>query len=97
MDLNKDARGENMTSEEGGTCQFCEKFRYSIGGCNSAKLKYGGKVKYGVRHYAHWECFLANKGLCAFKALPEWKQKQAPYLLLKEWGISITKAVTGAA
>lgn len=75
-----------MTNESGGTCQFCEKVG-GFTGRNQGRgpLKYTGKVKYGVRHYAHFECFISHKGRTGFMALPGWKQRKFPYLLLKEW------------
>jgi hypothetical protein len=70
------------------TCQFCER-------CNNlghnqprrAPLKYNGKVKYGTRHYAHFECFLEHKGIGAFNSLTSFQQGQFPYKLLESWGI----------
>lgn len=82
-----------MTNEYGGTCQFCEKFNHSgVAHPMGSKLKYDGKVKYGVRHYAHFECFLANKGREGFKTLHGWQQRQFPYFLLKEWGLIPSKS-----
>jgi hypothetical protein len=70
-----------------GTCQFCEKVNGQTGRNQPASLRYEGKLKYGVRHYAHFECFLVNKGVLAFRELPGWKMAQFPYRLLKEWGL----------
>jgi hypothetical protein len=53
-------------------CRFCGDWR-------------GGKVQYGVRHYAHFKCYLdAGKKL---KDLAPWKIKAFPYFLLKERGL----------
>lgn len=70
------------------TCQFCER-------CNSlgtnkprqAPLRFDGKVKYGLRHHAHFECFLERKGRAGFAQLHGWQQRAFPALLLKEWGL----------
>ena len=79
-------------------CQFCEKFS-GVTGRNqpSGELKYEGKVKYGPRHYAHFECFLNHKTEADFKALGAFKIGQFPYQLLKERDYyEIAKAVTRA-
>ncbi len=71
------------------TCQFCEKVNGFTGSNQPADhLKYDGKVKYGVRHYAHLECFLKHKGPEGFYKLPAWKQQSFPALLLKEWSLT---------
>lgn len=83
-------RGYNisMTNEYGGTCQFCEKFSGVTGRTQQRpRLKYDGKVKYGLRHYAHYECFLDHKGRSGFLALHGWQQRGFPYFLLKERGL----------
>lgn len=42
-------------------------------------------VKYGVRHYAHFKCYLdAGKQL---SDLPSWQRGKFPYRLLKERGL----------
>ena len=44
-----------------------------------------GLVKYGVRHYAHFKCYLdAGKSL---DDLHDWQVGQFPYRLLKERGL----------
>lgn len=53
-------------------CRFCDD--------RSQKM-----VKYGVRHYAHFQCYLdAGKPL---SALHEWQRVEFPYRLLKERGL----------
>jgi hypothetical protein len=53
-------------------CRFCKQFE-----TDSMRL-----VKYGVRHYAHYECFLdAGKTL---DDLPRWQVQSFPYFLLKK-------------
>ena len=53
-------------------CRFCGEWR-------------GDKVKYGVRHYAHFKCYLdAGKDLFV---LSRWQVDEFPYLLLKERGL----------
>lgn len=70
------------------TCQFCEKFNGHTGRNQPrTELRYEGKIKYGIRHYAHFECFLEHKGIEGFKALNEFHQHQFPYKLLEIWGI----------
>ncbi len=44
-------------------------------------------VKYEVRHYAHFACFLDLKGTHGLMSLSAWKIKQFPWLLVKERGI----------
>lgn len=70
------------------TCQFCEKINGVTGHNQPApKLKYDGMVKYGTRHYAHFECFLDHKSVDDFKALGAFKVGQFPAFLLKERGL----------
>lgn len=70
------------------TCQFCEKFNGHSGKSSGRKQpKYNGKVKYGPRHYAHFECFLDAKGIEALGKLHGWQINQFPALLIKERGI----------
>lgn len=53
-------------------CRFCESRDQSL-------------VKYGVRHYAHFHCYLdAGKSLDDIWA---WQVRQFPYRLLKERGL----------
>lgn len=53
-------------------CRFCKEWR-------------GDKVKYGVRHYAHFKCYLdAGKSLDDLHA---WQLRQFPYRLLKDRGL----------
>jgi hypothetical protein len=53
------------------TCRFCKKML--------------PEVKYGTRHYAHFDCYLdAGKPL---DALSQWQIKKFPYFLLKERGL----------
>jgi hypothetical protein len=57
------------------TCRFCKKSSFDG----------DGMVKYGVRHYAHFKCYLeAGKGL---DALHDWQAREFPYRLLKERGL----------
>lgn len=46
-------------------------------------------LKYGVRHYAHYECFLAIKGDEGLRLLPAWKIGTIPYRLLKQYNLEI--------
>lgn len=56
------------------TCRFCKSWK------NEDQM-----VKYGVRHYAHFRCYLdAGKSLAD---LNDWKVSQFPYTLLKERGL----------
>lgn len=57
------------------TCRFCGEWSHS-----------GDRmVKYGVRHYAHFACYLdAGKSLAD---LHDWQIAEFPYLLLKERGL----------
>lgn len=56
------------------TCRFCKSSE------NEDQM-----VKYEVRHYAHFECYLrAKKPLSDLWA---WQIKQFPYRLLKEYGL----------
>lgn len=55
------------------TCRFCD------------SMMSDDLVKYGVRHYAHYRCYLdAGKKL---SDLQPWKIRKFPYLLLKERGL----------
>lgn len=57
------------------TCRFCD--GTSSDGDNM--------VKYGVRHYAHFKCYLdAGKTLAT---LHDWQVGQFPFRLLKERGL----------
>lgn len=54
------------------TCRFCESRDQSM-------------VHYGVRHYAHFDCYLnAGKKL---DDLHTWQVRQFPYRFLKERGL----------
>ncbi len=56
------------------TCRFCGEFVRSPDG-----------VKYGVRHYAHFGCYLdAGKRL---EDLHEWQIKRFPWQLLRDRGL----------
>lgn len=56
------------------TCRFCKQSAHS--GC---------LVKYEVRHYAHYECYLkAGKKL---DALHVWQVGQFPLMLLRDHGL----------
>lgn len=55
------------------TCRFCDDWSDQM------------MVKYGVRHYAHFHCYLdAGKALAD---LQPWQVRQFPYKLLKERGL----------
>lgn len=69
------------------TCQFCEKFSSSGKSSGRKPPKYEGKIKYGPRHYAHFECFLDAKGVDALRLLHDWQIAQLPWMLIKERGI----------
>ncbi len=64
------------------TCRFCD-----------SKMS-DDLVKYGTRHYAHYECYLdAGKPL---DALPKWQVEKFPYFLLKDRGLLATaEAIIG--
>jgi len=56
-------------------CRFCKKLSFDG----------DGMVKYGTRHYAHFECYLAaGKPL---SALRDWQVIQFPHRLLKDRGL----------
>lgn len=55
------------------TCRFCQ------------SMMSDNLVKYGTRHYAHFDCYLdAGKKL---GDLPAWQIERFPYFLLKERGL----------
>ena len=55
------------------------------------------KVKYSVRHYAHYRCYLRVHGEAGLRSLPAWKVGQFPYLLLKEYNLlDAAYRITGA-
>jgi hypothetical protein len=57
------------------TCRFCK----------DSSLNGDGMTKYGVRHYAHFHCYLdAGKQLAD---LHGWQVGQFPYYLLKQRGL----------
>jgi hypothetical protein len=57
------------------TCRFCGKTTYD------PERRYMGMVKYGTRHYAHFDCYLeAGKPLTA---LHDWQVCEFPWRLLK--------------
>lgn len=61
-----------MTTLSFNQCRFCDSRDQSM-------------VKYGVRHYAHFRCYLdAGKTL---DQLPAWLVRKFPYALLKERGL----------
>lgn len=56
------------------TCRFCGK------SAHHARL-----LKYGVRHYAHHDCYLdAGKTL---DQLSKWQVERFPYIILKQRGL----------
>ena len=65
------------------TCRFCKSWK------NEDRM-----VKYGVRHYAHFACYLdAGKPL---SDLHDWQVSQFPYVLLKKHGLlEQAKALAG--
>ena len=44
-------------------------------------------LKYGVRHYAHYHCWLDKKGINSFDGLSRWKLRQFPFFSVKEAGL----------
>lgn len=57
------------------TCRFCEKGEFDA----------DGMVKYAVRHYAHYRCFLeAGK---PFSELYDWQKVEFPFRLLREFNL----------
>jgi hypothetical protein len=58
------------------TCRFCGE-----GG-------FDGMVKYGVRHHAHYRCFLEAKGANGYLGLHDWQMVDFPYNLLVEFGLT---------
>lgn len=64
-----------MQTIELATCRFCKSWR------DEERM-----VKYGVRHYAHFHCYLdAGKSL---EVLPDWQIIKFPYRLLKDRGLT---------
>lgn len=60
------------------TCRFCGKSEYN----------HDVMVKYGVRHYAHFACYLdAGKALTD---LHDWQIGRFPFRLLKQRGLEAT-------
>lgn len=51
--------------------------------CHADMAHYQG-VKYGVRHYAHFACYLDNKPL---SDLPKWKIEGFPFRLIQDRGL----------
>jgi len=77
------------------TCQFCERWNKDAqpkGRASPLRWPFA-KVKYGVRHYAHAECYVERRGL---EGLRPWQIEQLPYQLLKHHNLLPLKA-TGAA
>lgn len=56
------------------TCRFCKKTAHS------ARM-----VKYGVRHYAHPECYLDHHDI---SSLEPWQVGNIPWRLLQERGLA---------
>lgn len=69
------------------TCQFCEKFSRSGRTSGRPVTRYSGRVKYGPRHYAHFDCFLNAKGIEGLGLLRAWQIGQFPALLVRERGL----------
>lgn len=69
--------GETQMSDWA-TCRFCKETAHQ-----------DRMVKYGVRHYAHFNCYLDNKTL--HKLLP-WQIGQFPWKLIKERGLEAEAA-----
>lgn len=71
------------------TCRYCKKYEYD----DSAKM-----LKYGIRHHAHFACYLDVKGTHGLLELHAWQLKQIPWLLVKERGIErkIQEAIASA-
>lgn len=60
------------------TCRFCKKWEHG-------EAVFDKLVKYGVRHYAHYACYLdAGRRL---EDLHDWQVVRFPFLLLKERGL----------
>lgn len=67
------------------TCRFCK----------GSSMDGDGMVKYGVRHYAHFKCYLeAGKTL---DGLHDWQVLEFPYRLLKAHGLLSHPKLNGAA
>ena len=60
------------------TCRFCSEH---VGGRGTSR----DGVKYGVRHYAHFQCYLTAGKL--LEALHPWQVGCFPYRLLKDLGL----------
>jgi hypothetical protein len=56
------------------TCRFCGKTAH-----------HGSMVKYGVRHYAHHDCYLDHRDL---SQLYPWQIRRFPWQVLKERGLT---------
>lgn len=64
------------------TCRFC-----------GETADHGRMVQYGVRHYAHFNCYLdAGKSL---DGLHDWQIRKFPFRLLKERGLKRRAKATG--
>ena len=64
------------------TCRVCHK-----------RDRESTMLRYGIRHLAHFRCFLEKKGKSGFLALPEHRQGKFPGFLLKEFGLLPEKEV----
>ena len=60
------------------TCRFCKHFIYEHG---STRVP----LKYGPRHYAHYDCFLDSGH--TLDELPAYQISKFPYKLIKERGL----------
>ena len=58
-------------------CRFCNVFDPKI-----------PLIKYGVRHYAHAECFLKRKGLDGLRKLPLFQLESFPIMTVLKVGIA---------
>lgn len=47
----------------------------------------GRGLRYGIRHSAHYVCYMKAKGVQGFDKLPVWKLRQFPYFPAKELGL----------
>ena len=53
-------------------------------------------IKYGVRHYAHAECFLRRKGIAGLKGLSLYQLETFPIMTVLKVGIApILSAIIG--
>lgn len=61
-------------------CRFCHSSERDQHGLDVS-------IKYGVRHYAHPDCYLAAKGGQGLLELHDWQLRNFPYFAAKRAGV----------